>query len=692
MRTSSRTGNAITASPSQLGNLTRIFFGEEFSHNNISIFNAVSFINCINIVTVFPFPTKELEVRILNKQTYTDTEFQKVLQDLFVEKKRVKELQKKNQEIDTERNTSQKQLPEESCNISLKDPVLDEHITALQSKVTQLNSSIEKKSRLIIQQNIHHNTLQKEYKSLQGHTSNSDTHKLKRAFIVIKRKYDELVDSKEKIEQKNSELTEKNNLLVSSQDSKKKLSEDYKELSNTNDSLGKELSKATENLDSVAIEKKSLSSKLEKSYDVLKKTKEKFIELNNSLNSYKQGQQEQQEQADSFILELEEKEELIKNLQSYKDSYKRENENRKKLELLLEEERNTRLSLEKENLEKYQQLSTTTKKLQEQLTQKEEHSSELKQQLVKTINVKNNLEKELGTAQEYLDINKRVKDTSTELQQELQKTQDNVSTLKKYIETIEDQNNKLSEENNDIINNTRHEFEKILIAKDSENKKINDVLNKEVNSLRPFLEEKASQLNNITREYQELKKYASLLRRQVKEHEYHTKTMQQHLAKKLKETALIHDDLEQKKVENKKLMQDVTNHENNTALLENELKNETAEREQTQAIYDGKVASTETKLKHWEEKYLSLHNDWQKKEMQIVELEKIQIEYQQLQGVLNNIKNFIPSNQTTPQTYPTTQFKSSPAATTPINILPPPTKQNDLFTQSAASAIKENLF
>ena len=70
----------------------------------------------------------------MSKTTYTDADVKKVLKSLFVEKKRVKELQEQVQSMDEQKESLQQELHETQSKVALDDPKLAERLDAIAAR------------------------------------------------------------------------------------------------------------------------------------------------------------------------------------------------------------------------------------------------------------------------------------------------------------------------------------------------------------------------------------------------------------------------------------------------------------------------------------------------------------------------------------------------------------------------------
>lgn len=178
------------------------------------------------------------------------------------------------------------------------------------------------------------------------------------------------------------------------------------------------------------------------------------------------------------------------------------------------------------------------------------------------------------------------------------------------------------------------------------------------------------------------------------------KMAQHHLAKKVKENATLADQLETYKAQHQELLHAQSHLMTRVTELQTALDLQVQHEKRLQNQLTESLRSVEAQLGKWEDKYFRLHDKWQEAESKIQELKKFEEKHSQLQSLLSNLGSvmghpigisqpMISTRHEEPVKEPVVEI---PIPEAPPKIAPKPSEQ-DLFnkTQSVPRS-RKNLF
>jgi len=119
---------------------------------------------------------------------------------------------------------------------------------------------------------------------------------------------------------------------------------------------------------------------------------------------------------------------------------------------------------------------------------------------------------------------------------------------------------------------------------------------------------------------------------------------QQHLAKKVKESTLLRDLAERQKEQLLELQASIDQQKNQIDQMQNRLNLQQMHEEKLQAMAKERAQSAEESAKEWQNKFLSMQQDWQEQKTELVELQKMRQQYDQMASTVSNLKNILGKN------------------------------------------------
>ncbi len=75
--------------------------------------------------------------------------------------------------------------------------------------------------------------------------------------------------------------------------------------------------------------------------------------------------------------------------------------------------------------------------------------------------------------------------------------------------------------------------------------------------------------------------------------------------------------------------------------MQNNLNLQQMHEEKLQLMAKERAQSAETLAKEWQEKFLALQQDWQEKKDQLIQLQKMQEDYDQMAATVSSLKNIL---------------------------------------------------
>ena len=99
--------------------------------------------------------------------------------------------------------------------------------------------------------------------------------------------------------------------------------------------------------------------------------------------------------------------------------------------------------------------------------------------------------------------------------------------------------------------------------------------------------------------------------------------------------------MEKEKIKSLELQNNINKLQGVIGKLQSSLELERAHEEKVQAMTKESLETLRLRAKEWEEKYFVLHDQWQKDKIRIKDLERMKSEYEQMQGLLTNIRSFV---------------------------------------------------
>jgi chromosome segregation ATPase len=137
---------------------------------------------------------------------------------------------------------------------------------------------------------------------------------------------------------------------------------------------------------------------------------------------------------------------------------------------------------------------------------------------------------------------------------------------------------------------------------------------------------------------------------QCEERDGEIRKAQQHLAKKVKETTILRDLVERQKAQLVELQTLCDKQKNETERIQNSLNLQRMHEEKLQEMAKERVQAAERLTKEWQEKYLSLQQEWHEKKAELIELQKMRKTYDQMTSTFTSLKTILGNSLEPPST------------------------------------------
>jgi chromosome segregation ATPase len=620
----------------------------------------------------------------LTKTTYTEEEIKQILHALFVEKKKVKELE---QQIKT-------QEPAIASNKSSSEDVvrLQMMLEALKNKY-QANKSAEEECVALREQQ---KTLKKMLLDAQ---EEADKHRqeqkiwnqqLKEKDATIRLQESNIENLSKKQEESDVIFSEASSYRIKLEEIEKNLSETYVENDRLKQKIEKliltiqekekrinDLQQFEYSFKKATLLKKELEEKLEREKEAnhpLLQEQEQYIrelaenkqhtdQLERVINFLRERAEEAQLEAkqlqEEFLLSREAivnlTEQLKASCSEIEDLGKQlQTEQRIKNEALeellciqdqFEELKKLIINFQTEMVQKDQQISEQIQNLSVYESEKlllTQLLEEKRQGLAAIENEVNLIKQTLGRAlRESKELETRHQETVQEkviainkafqLQQQVEKQRNEIHLLKEnHTESSENEKIALEE-----ISNLKKYFE-------LEKQTLETSLQQKDLSINKFSEK----LSVLEREKIQLEEHLFTQKSANDELDSRLKIAQQHLAKKVKETSILNEELENQKQTIKELQNGFAQSKLKMNELQTHLDSQTQLEKHLKEQLQESLRNAEAQANKWEEKYFRMYERLQEVENQNKNLKKYEEKHQQLQNILGNLGKVMESNQT----------------------------------------------
>lgn len=589
----------------------------------------------------------------MSSNTYSEEELKKVLKNLFAEKKRVKELQKKLEQL----SSGYPEDKDAALTKKFYTKLDDIHKISIVEDYAKLKAAYVEKEKQLEKVKPVLTKLVKQVKEGQS--------KIEALENASPQDNEEIL---EKLTQSESEMTALQNQILD-------LEKEKQELQLSQDEHP-EIALLQEDVLRLEQEIENFQKQLEAERAVFEKDKLGALETHRSLvtDLDKIRERAQQEQSRSAT----EKQNLIE----------------KMADLLSQVQNHTEIisSLREEGSSQRREMEQVDEQRKNAQLQVDELKTQLSRSALESTQISSSIEKQLleeqREKQTLLRHYQKLQDKTDADQKQIEQIESEVLALKRVKKELEIINAQLQEtdiaavreENQELRAQQQSEHETILQKQRNDAEKIFSEINQELGSSRKEKERVTEECMQWQKKCDEMATHF-----QTQEHELHSKAeslsarlveleqqkeqqqkrigvleeisqmaekhgaekdseiykAQQHLAKKVKETTLLRD-----LVDRQKLQIDDLQNEHNRFRVENErlVNSLNLQKEHEQKLHSmaaERTQSAESLAKEWQEKYLELHQQWQEMKGHMVEHRKLKKNYEQMSLAFANMKNFL---------------------------------------------------
>ncbi len=595
----------------------------------------------------------------MTKVSYTEEEIQQILRTLFLEKKKIRELEQQLHLTELQCNELKKELGFRE-ELEKKTAHLSESHQQAQQKIEEGSKKLEKE--IITNQELAHKLTEAQTSFLDAQEENSllieQQKTLKTLLIAAQKEAEESKNKKQQelkaqdqrfqqqLEKLQSALHERDKRVIELA----QYEQGFKKIQEQMQLLEKE---HQDNL-TLQEEKKQLNKELVQSRDrgeqlerVIKFLRERSEEAHLEANQLQGEFHESQEKISLLKQQLKSSQE--ENEQINQRLLQEQQERRKAFEELTAtreqfEQLETRSHSTSESLEKYStlvdevqrnigKLDSEKNSLEEQLKEKNEEAKSFEKELSL---IRDNLDSALAESREmglhyHTAINEKTsaQNRSQHLQQQIEKQRNEIMALQDQLTNAKAhmENLKLSHEaaHQKAIVDLQHEIsflkQQLEIARQNENAIVE--LNKQIAAIqqeKQLSQEKLIHLQQIADE-----KDAQL------------KMAQQHMAKKVRETHDFSEKIEEQRIQ-------LTDLHNNLASINAKSVDWQHKLEMQKRIeyqLQESLKAAEAQITKWEEKYFQMCNKWQETEARNKELKKLEERQGQLQSLLSSLNSVL---------------------------------------------------
>lgn len=145
----------------------------------------------------------------------------------------------------------------------------------------------------------------------------------------------------------------------------------------------------------------------------------------------------------------------------------------------------------------------------------------------------------------------------------------------------------------------------------------------------------------LTQEKQNIQDSINTASRNLEEKDLQLKAIQQHLAKKVKDTSLLTEKNEEQKLLVAELQNALSHSKERVSELQSSLDAQSEQEKRIQEKLHEAVKSSEVQIAKWEEKYFQMYEKLQAADTKIKDLEKYEEKHKQMQALLSNLGNFM---------------------------------------------------
>jgi chromosome segregation ATPase len=288
------------------------------------------------------------------------------------------------------------------------------------------------------------------------------------------------------------------------------------------------------------------------------------------------------------------------------------------------------------HIKEKQELQNTLNTTKQEKSIVEQDNSSLKKQIEK-------IEKEIASNKATIENKDKEKQKLDNLVESLKK--DN-HTFSKNIKILQSDKKQLENVQQELKNQLKTASVKIQNQSKEQDETSNTLKDKlqENESFSKTVESKNEQIKSIINENQRQQRIIENLHAEISDKNSDFKLAQQHLAKKVKENTILQDFLEKKKIEALEVKNDFNRSYAKVEELENRLQLQKSHEEKLQSFVTTQIDEFKSEIKIWEEKHGSLQGKNNKLTQENQELLKIKSDFEQMQGLLGNLKLFMGGN------------------------------------------------
>ena len=608
---------------------------------------------------------------MFKKRTYSDLEVQEIMETLFLEKKKVKELQVKlsHSLVNSNIPASSEELAKHKAEIQILLVRLEEgKLREQQSEARRLHAESEMRQ------------LKNGFEtSLEQHAKlKTDYHSLIEQFEKKKQQ------SEKDIQHLNEQLENYQNYIPIGESSK--LKADYQFLLEQSE---KKQQQAEEEI-------RQLKEKLYVQHqDNSNQDKQKEAQLERVVQFMRARLEEIQIENQHLVQKLEgfgaKEKEILDELEQAKQASTKlllEKEESK------EEEQALKAQMEQLHSEifKMQSLVENEKQNQEALINAQKEIELLKQMMLKTL--QENKEERLKEESLYQD---QIAILKVELDKEKGEMETLNSTLKDHSQLVEElkanlealtaSNNELCEE----VEQQKRAYHELAQFSEEMKSKIVKSEEEKVTALSTLMKKEelihnlSSQVANLSRSNERMEDLTRQGEIDKQEIEARLRAAQQHLAKKMREMALLTEQYEELKLRHEDLEKSMDSLKSKLIEMKAQLDAEAQQKQHIQKQYQEGLKSIETQAAKWEEKYFQIHEKLQDTESRNRELKRLEERFGKVQHLFGNLGNLLGS----PMSIETSEAVDTPVAkkfaeehgvqTTLFEAVPPPRYKESLF-------------
>lgn len=576
----------------------------------------------------------------MTKLNYTEEETNQILHSLFLEKKKVRELEFLLQELRKERHPPSKEFSDENAALQRQYSTLKDKLLEIERERDDLKRELDGCS--------HQFSSSKEVQSLQK----QQIEKLVKNLSEQEKRIQELHQFEYSAKKTHEQRNELETSLESTLAKIKSLEAEKEALNKTlADSLqhGTQLERVIQHLrkrsEEAYLEADQLSVEFHNSRLSIETLTQDLKRTRGELDGSKRSLLEERNEKEELIAELKILQgqfEILKKkvIQSEELVRKRDDalENGKKIIFQLQQEKLLHEHQNKENKAVYQSILEEIALIKQALVRSLREAKELETHYFQAINEKASL------VQKAKQMQKRTEGQSqqiTELQNQLQ----DLSIEEKAAQAkIDELQNSFKTSLQNTVQELQNEISALRQELDSSVKKIlsqEERLQKNEEQKQTECNELTLQLKKLTEEKQALETEITHIRAAQEERETRIKIAHQHLAKKVKEVSLLTEQIDGQKNQLDELQSNLNAAQTKIQEIQTTMDVKNSQERRLQEQLQETIKYAESQVSKWEEKYLRIYEKLQETENRNRELKLIEEKHSQMQALLSNLGNVI---------------------------------------------------